>query len=133
MTTTSAGVVAAGVTNAGSFSDRHFKYVLIFPAVFIILLIGLFPLVYSLIVSFQKVTMLVEDTAGKLTRCVARRTLGSIVCGDHVSWQPSGEQEGVITAIYICGRYGPPPVARILVVGRERGGVVGVACFYVSH
>lgn len=43
--------------------------------------------------------MLVEDTAGKLTRCVARRTLGNIVCGDHVSWQPSGEQEGVITAI----------------------------------
>lgn len=43
--------------------------------------------------------MLVEDSAGKLTRCVARRTLGNIVCGDHVSWQPSGEQEGVITAI----------------------------------
>ncbi len=51
-----------------------------------------------IIVNYGK-SMLVEDTAGKLTRCVARRTLGSIVCGDHVSWQTSGQQEGVITAI----------------------------------
>ena len=32
-------------------------------------------------------------------RCVARRKLGSIVCGDRVRWQPSGESEGVVTAI----------------------------------
>jgi multiple sugar transport system permease protein len=48
---------------AGSFADRNFKYLLVLPAVGIILLIGLFPLVYTLMVSFQKVTMLVEDTS----------------------------------------------------------------------
>mgnify|MGYP000523649890 CR=1 FL=1 len=43
--------------------------------------------------------MLVENGAGALHRCVARRKLGSIVCGDRVHWQPSGESEGVVTAI----------------------------------
>ena len=43
------------------FSDRRFKYLLIAPAILIILLIGLFPLVYTLLVSVQNVTMLEED------------------------------------------------------------------------
>ena len=50
------------------------------------------------IVNYGK-AMLVEDTAGVLHRCVARRSLGSIVCGDRVNWQATGNQEGVITAI----------------------------------
>ncbi len=52
--------MAGGVLRA---PDRHFKYWLIAPAIFILLLIGLFPLVYSLIVSFQRLTMLEEDTS----------------------------------------------------------------------
>jgi multiple sugar transport system permease protein len=47
----------------GHSPDRHFKYVVVAPAVFLLLLIGLFPLVYSLIKSFQHVTMLEEDTS----------------------------------------------------------------------
>ena len=43
--------------------DRGFKYLLIWPAVLIILLIGLFPLIYSLLVSFQNVTIFEEDTS----------------------------------------------------------------------
>ncbi len=35
-----------------------FKYYLVWPAVFVLLLIGLFPFVYSLVVSFQGLTML---------------------------------------------------------------------------
>jgi ribosome biogenesis GTPase len=50
------------------------------------------------IVNYGK-SMLVEDAAGALHRCVARRSLGSIVCGDRVNWQATGNQEGVITAI----------------------------------
>jgi ribosome biogenesis GTPase len=50
------------------------------------------------IVNYGK-SMLVEDTAGALHRCVARRNLGSIVCGDRASWEVTGKQEGVITAI----------------------------------
>ena len=45
------------------FSDRRFKYLVIAPAILIILLIGLFPLIYTLLVSVQNVTMLEEDTS----------------------------------------------------------------------
>ena len=47
----------------GLFADRRFKYLVIAPAVFILLFIGLFPLIYSLIVSFQNISMLDEDTS----------------------------------------------------------------------
>jgi len=35
------------------FSDRRFKYLVIAPAILILLLIGLFPLIYTLVVSVQ--------------------------------------------------------------------------------
>jgi ABC-type sugar transport system permease subunit len=45
------------------FADRRFKYVILWPAVLVLLLIGVFPLVYTLIVSFQHITMMAEDTS----------------------------------------------------------------------
>ena len=39
------------------FSERNFKYLLIAPAIFVLLLIGIFPLIYLLVVSFQGITM----------------------------------------------------------------------------
>jgi multiple sugar transport system permease protein len=47
----------------GRFTDRRFKYLTIWPAVLVLLLIGVFPLVYTLIVSFQHITMMSEDTS----------------------------------------------------------------------
>ena len=41
----------------------EFKYLAITPAMVVILLIGLFPLVYTLVVSFQNINMLEEDTS----------------------------------------------------------------------
>ena len=43
------------------FSDRNFRYLMIAPAIFILLLVGLFPLIYSLVVSFQNITMTEVD------------------------------------------------------------------------
>jgi len=43
--------------------DRFFKYWILVPAVFLLLLIGLFPLIYSLLVSFQQITMTDYDTS----------------------------------------------------------------------
>ncbi|MEZ5934966.1 MAG: sugar ABC transporter permease [Alphaproteobacteria bacterium] len=43
--------------------DRWFKYWLIWPAVLIMLLIGLFPIIYTLMVSFQNINMMEEDTS----------------------------------------------------------------------
>jgi len=45
------------------FSDRHFKYLMVAPAIFILLLIGVFPLVYSFVVSFQNLTMSDANTS----------------------------------------------------------------------
>jgi multiple sugar transport system permease protein len=42
---------------AGGFRERNFKYLLVGPAIFVLLLIGIFPLVYLLMVSFQGITM----------------------------------------------------------------------------
>lgn len=45
------------------FADRNFKYLMIAPAILILLLVGLFPLIYSLVVSFQNITMTEVDTS----------------------------------------------------------------------
>ncbi len=42
-------------------SERHFKLSLIAPSIFVLLLIGVFPLVYLLVVSFQGITMTNND------------------------------------------------------------------------
>ncbi len=45
------------------FADRRFKYLIVAPAILLLLFIGIFPLIYSLAVSFQNITMLEEDTS----------------------------------------------------------------------
>jgi ribosome biogenesis GTPase len=44
-------------------------------------------------------SVLVEDDAGCVYRCVVRRNLRQIVSGDRVTWEPVGTQEGVINTI----------------------------------
>jgi multiple sugar transport system permease protein len=44
-------------------SDRRFGWMLMAPSVFILLLIGLFPLIYTFVVSFQQITMTEVDTS----------------------------------------------------------------------
>ena len=46
-----------------ALGDRYFKYWLVWPAILLILLIGLFPLIYTLLVSFQNITLMEEDTS----------------------------------------------------------------------
>ncbi len=48
-----------------AFVGRGFKYGMIWPAVLVILLIGLFPVLYTGIVSFQGIDMFAEDTGFK--------------------------------------------------------------------
>ena len=43
--------------------DRNFKYWLIAPAIFLLLVVGLFPLIYSLAVSFMRIDMMNTDTS----------------------------------------------------------------------
>ena len=45
------------IPTRADFSERNFKYLLVGPAIFVLLLIGVFPLVYLLMVSFQGITM----------------------------------------------------------------------------
>ena len=55
--------IAEVPTGRGRMGARRFKYAIIAPAIFVLLLVGLFPLIYSLIVSFQGLTMLEQDTS----------------------------------------------------------------------
>jgi ribosome biogenesis GTPase len=41
----------------------------------------------------------VEDGAGRLFRCAARRNLGRLACGDRVVWQASSTGDGVVVAL----------------------------------
>jgi multiple sugar transport system permease protein len=43
--------------------DRGFEYALVAPSIFVLLLIGIFPLVYLLVVSFQNISMIDVDTS----------------------------------------------------------------------
>ena len=43
--------------------DRSFKYLMIFPAVLVILMVGLFPVIYTLVISMQNIDMMFEDTS----------------------------------------------------------------------
>jgi multiple sugar transport system permease protein len=52
-----------GPSPLGEFVDRNFKYLIVAPAILVLLLVGLFPLIYSLIVSFQNLTMIEQDTS----------------------------------------------------------------------
>ncbi len=54
---------SGGFVVPGAAPDRLFKYWIIAPAIFLLLLVGLFPLIYSLVVSFQSITMLEVDTS----------------------------------------------------------------------
>lgn len=45
------------------FAERNFRYLLVWPAILVLLLIGIFPLVYLLVVSFQGITMTEMDTS----------------------------------------------------------------------
>ena len=62
---TSANCITVASTAArqrAAFADRNFKYLLVGPSIFVLLLIGIFPLVYLLVVSFQGITMTETDT-----------------------------------------------------------------------
>jgi len=54
-------VPPAGLPRAG-LADRNFKHLLVAPSIFVLLLLGIFPLVYLLVVSFQGITMMETDT-----------------------------------------------------------------------
>ncbi len=44
-------------------------------------------------------SLILEDDAGELHRCLSRQNLGAIVCGDRVIWQAAPAGEGVIVAV----------------------------------
>jgi multiple sugar transport system permease protein len=57
---------------AGNLADKQFRYVLIWPAVLVLFLIGIFPIVYTAMVSFQNIDMFGEDTTFQGLRHYAR-------------------------------------------------------------
>jgi multiple sugar transport system permease protein len=60
---TAAVAASRSAAARGPLLERNFKYLIVAPAIFILLLVGLFPLIYSLIVSFQGIGMIEQDTS----------------------------------------------------------------------
>ncbi len=57
-------VAAINKVGSGGISrwvDRRFKYLLIWPAILILLLVGVFPFINILVVSFQDISLMYED------------------------------------------------------------------------
>ena len=46
---------------ANLFADKHFKWLVLAPAIAVLLIVGIYPLIQTGIVSFQQITMLAED------------------------------------------------------------------------
>jgi multiple sugar transport system permease protein len=64
MTSSQATLPAAAMPRPrGKSRERGFRYALVAPSIFVLLLIGIFPLVYLLVVSFQNITMTDMDTS----------------------------------------------------------------------
>ena len=59
----SISTAASALHTQRRFGERNFKYLLVVPSIFVLLLIGIFPLVYLLVVSFQGITMTEVDTS----------------------------------------------------------------------
>jgi len=59
----SSATLAVAPPRRPGVSDGGFRYWIIAPAIFLLLLIGVFPLIYALIVSFQGITMTDADTS----------------------------------------------------------------------
>ncbi len=58
------GIIALKImTTTAIHPDRNFRYWLVTPAIFLLLLVGLFPLIYSLAVSFMRIDMMETDTS----------------------------------------------------------------------
>ncbi len=45
------------------FADKHFKWLVLAPAIIILLFVGIYPLIHTGVVSFQQITMMEEDTS----------------------------------------------------------------------
>lgn len=66
------------------FADRRFRYLIVWPAILAILMVGLFPLIYSLIVSFQNINLFEEDRSFQGLANYAR------LFGDGRFWESLG-------------------------------------------
>ena len=53
----------------------------------------------GLVVVRHGANLAVEDAGEKVFHCLARQNIGHPVCGDHVVWQVTGSNQGVVTAI----------------------------------
>jgi len=53
----------------------------------------------GLVVVRHGANLAVEDQSNRVFHCLSRQNIGHPVCGDRVVWQPTGSQQGVVTAL----------------------------------
>jgi multiple sugar transport system permease protein len=69
-----------GSSSLSLLADRWFRWLILAPSILVILLVGVYPLVYSLITSFQRINQRVTDTSFQGLRNYAR------LVGDDRFW-----------------------------------------------
>lgn len=60
---------------------------------------NLSPPMEGLVIVRHGASLVVEDTQGKIRRCLTRQNIGHPVCGDHVVWQAADDEAGIVTAL----------------------------------
>ncbi|WP_428606259.1 small ribosomal subunit biogenesis GTPase RsgA [Sedimenticola sp.] len=53
----------------------------------------------GLVITRHGQNLVITDDAGHYLHCLSRQNIGQVVCGDRVVWQPTGDNQGVVTAI----------------------------------
>lgn len=53
----------------------------------------------GLVITRHGQNLVVADQQGDYIHCLFRQNIGHVVCGDRVVWQPTGDGQGVVTAI----------------------------------
>ncbi len=53
----------------------------------------------GLVISKHGAELVIEDATGNHTRCIPRKKLPAIVCGDKVTWEKISNKQGIVTAL----------------------------------
>ncbi len=53
----------------------------------------------GLVIAKHGAELIIEDSTGQLIRCIPRKKISTIVCGDSVVWEKISDKQGIVTAL----------------------------------
>lgn len=84
----------------------------------------------GLVIANHGYRLLIEAEDGRCIPCTARKSLGGVICGDHVQWQPTAGDAGVVTTVQprkaVLARPDQRGIARAVCANLDQIAVVGL-------